>query len=138
MAQLPPKVPHAAAAGNWHAFAHGHHQRGSEGSWVDEFLYFSVVKRVAHRWSASDSITFLEVAPLDRAAGGEGSRHEFDRLDDDQLMLMFSDEVPPLLEKAKEKQQRKCEAGESENEIAKLEQSTAASEQIFYLKRVKR
>ncbi|WOK97185.1 basic leucine zipper 6-like [Canna indica] len=135
MAQLPPKVPHAAAAGNWHGFGHGHHQRGSEGSWVDEFLDFSAAKRAAHRRSASDSIAFLEAAPLDGAGGGEGGGHEFDRLDDDQLMSMFSDEAPPSPE---EKQQRKCEAGEAENEIAKLEQSAAASEQIFDPKRVKR
>ncbi|WOL11538.1 basic leucine zipper 6-like [Canna indica] len=103
MAQLPPKVLHAVAAGNWHGFGHGHDQRGFEGSWVDEFLDFSAAKRAAHQQSASDSIAFLEAAPLDGAAAGEGDGHEFDRLDDDQVMLIFSNEAPPLPRKAEEK-----------------------------------
>ncbi|KAL4293567.1 hypothetical protein AHAS_Ahas18G0141000 [Arachis hypogaea] len=50
-------------------------------SWVDEFLDFSSSRRGAHRRSASDSVAFLE-SPM-----------FFDRLDDDQLMSMFSDDV---------------------------------------------
>ncbi|KAK8939194.1 Transcription factor VIP1 [Platanthera zijinensis] len=76
MAQLPPKVPTftpttAAAAA----------------AWVDEFLDFSAVRRGAHRRSASgDAIAFLEASEAD----------DFDRLDDDQLLSMFCDQVAPL------------------------------------------
>ncbi|XBI63152.1 basic leucine zipper 2-like [Triticum dicoccoides] len=122
MAQLPPKVPAMAPA--WpefgdghhhsaHAHArHHHHQRSpsmgaflaapmpplppanggvqQQPSWVDEFLDFSAAKRGAHRRTVSDSVAFLD----DGNAGGVGA-HEFDRLDDDQLMCMFSDELAP-------------------------------------------
>ena len=94
MAQLPPKVPNILP--NWPSL--GHHKVPSMGpfgggtasgnqqpSWVDEFLDFSSARRGSHRRSVSDSVAFLE-APM----GGE-----FDRLDDDQLMYMFSDDVPP-------------------------------------------
>lgn len=87
MTQLPPKAP------NWPNLSH---QRtpsmgpflppaGNHPSWVDEFLDFSTARRGSHRRSASDSVAFLE-APVTT---------EFERLDDDQLMYMFSDDVPP-------------------------------------------
>ncbi|CAL9151064.1 basic leucine zipper 61-like [Musa acuminata AAA Group] len=102
-AQLPPKVPNTMS-GNWSYFGHHaapsaalgpHHflpaaappAPGSQPSWVDEFLDFSAARRSQHRRIASDSVAFLE-APLVDEGGG------FDRLDDDQLMSMFSDEVP--------------------------------------------
>ncbi|KAF7836670.1 basic leucine zipper 61-like [Senna tora] len=57
-------------------------------TWADEFLDFSSARRGAHRRSASDSVAFLDTAFL--AAGG--NHHlGFDRLDDDQLISMFSD-----------------------------------------------
>ncbi|CAL9181506.1 unnamed protein product [Musa hybrid cultivar] len=90
MAQLPPKIPNAAT--DWHGSVH--HKNfcmGTADSWVDEFLDFSAAKRAAHRRSASDSIAFLE-APVESV--GVGGGHEFGRLDDDQLMSMFSDEAP--------------------------------------------
>ncbi|KAG4981480.1 Basic leucine zipper 61 [Glycine soja] len=66
-------------------------------SWVDEFLDFSSARRGAHRRSASDSITFLETPFLEECRTG------FDRLDEDQLISMFSDDIavaalppPPL------------------------------------------
>ncbi|XP_048567772.1 basic leucine zipper 2-like [Triticum urartu] len=121
MAQLPPKVPAMAPAwpdfgGGHHHSAHAHarhhhHQRSpsmgaflaapmpplpppapaqQQPSWVDEFLDFSAAKRGAHRRTVSDSVAFLE----DDNAGVAGA-HEFDRLDDDQLMSMFSDELAP-------------------------------------------
>lgn len=75
-------------------------------SWVDEFLDFSSAKRGANRRSASDSITFLE-APLveecqSSSATLKPNNNEFDRLDDEQLMSMFSDNVsanvpPPIM-----------------------------------------
>ncbi|KAE9590602.1 hypothetical protein Lal_00023134 [Lupinus albus] len=102
MAQLPPKIP--TIPQNWSYF---HHKRASStatvtttttpqstspqqqhnlASWVDEFLDFSSSRRGAHRRSASDSIAFLETS--------------FDRLDEEQLISMFSDDftavaVPP-------------------------------------------
>lgn len=114
MAQLPPKIPTMAPA--WPEFGgghHHHHQRSpsmgaflaapmpplppasngaqQKASWVDEFLDFSAAKRGAHRRSVSDSVAFLEAVPDDNAGVGA---HEFDRLDDDQLMSMFSDDLP--------------------------------------------
>uniref|UniRef100_A0A453EEX8 BZIP domain-containing protein n=2 Tax=Aegilops tauschii subsp. strangulata TaxID=200361 RepID=A0A453EEX8_AEGTS len=123
MAQLPPKIPAMAPAwpefgGGHHHGAHArhhHHQRSpsmgaflaapmpplpppapagggaaqQQPSWVDEFLDFSAAKRGAHRRTVSDSVAFL-----DDSNAGVGA-HEFDRLDDDQLMSMFSDELAP-------------------------------------------
>nr|XP_010925682.1 basic leucine zipper 61 [Elaeis guineensis] len=105
MAQLPPKIPNLST--NWPNF--GYQKSPSMGtifvpaaapshaaqpSWVDEFLDFSTAKRGAHRRSASDSVTFLE-PPADGSID-DGRAHEFDRLDDDQLLSMFSDDVPPF------------------------------------------
>ena len=93
MAQLPPKVPNIPP--NWPSLGHhkalsmgpfaGSGAAGNQPSWVDEFLGFSSARRGSHRRSVSDSVAFLE-APM----GGE-----FDRLDDDQLMYMFSEDLPP-------------------------------------------
>jgi cyclic AMP-dependent transcription factor ATF-4 len=115
MAQLPPKIPTVAPA--WPEFVgaghHHHHQRSSpsvgtflaapmpppphqqqqQPSWVDEFLDFSAAKRGAHRRSVSDSVAFLEHGP-DGGNAGVGA-HDFDRLDDEQLLSMFSDDLPP-------------------------------------------
>ncbi|XP_002454954.1 basic leucine zipper 2 [Sorghum bicolor] len=121
MAQLPPKIPTMAPA--WPEFGGGHHhhhhqqqQRSpsvgtflaapmpppplhhpppqqQQPSWVDEFLDFSAAKRGAHRRSVSDSVAFLEAGPGDGNAGV--GAHDFDRLDDDQLLSMFSDDLQP-------------------------------------------
>lgn len=102
MAQLPPKIPNLST--NWPNF--GYQKSPSMGtfvpaaapshaaqpSWVDEFLDFSAAKRGAHRRSVSDSVTFLE-PPADGCIDDSGAQ-EFDRLDDDQLLSMFSDDVP--------------------------------------------
>ncbi|RWW05778.1 hypothetical protein GW17_00030929 [Ensete ventricosum] len=158
MAQLPPKTPNAAT--NWHASVHQNNFcMGTADSWVDEFLDFSAAKRAAHRRSANDSIAFLE-APVETVGGGGG--HEFGRLDDDQLMSMFSDEAPhsssdavpidssnpplqtsdddhPDGEKIEEKQQQLYEAA-SLSQIGRRAEAklAAASEQIVDPKRVKR
>ncbi|KAL6629412.1 hypothetical protein ACP70R_029177 [Stipagrostis hirtigluma subsp. patula] len=83
MAQLPPRAPSAAAAaGQDHWSAAG------------EFLGFAAARRGAHRRSASDSAAFLEAVPMDDVIGGGD---EFDRLDDEQLMSMFSDVEAPAV-----------------------------------------
>ncbi|XP_077228257.1 basic leucine zipper 2-like isoform X2 [Tasmannia lanceolata] len=104
MGQLPPKIPNMSP--NWANFTHRRAPsvgnilpNNTQPSWVDEFLDFSSVKRGSQRRSASDSIAFLE-APL----AEECRSYEFDRLDDDQLMSMFSDDisetVPPMVTKS--------------------------------------
>ncbi|TVU02749.1 hypothetical protein EJB05_51748 [Eragrostis curvula] len=110
MAQLPPKIPPTMAPA-WPEFGGGHHHQRSpsmgaflaapmpplpphhhaqqqQPSWVDEFLDFSAAKRGAHRRTVSDSVAFLD----DNAAAGA---HDFDRLDDDQLLSMFADDLTP-------------------------------------------
>ncbi|KAK8638244.1 hypothetical protein V6N13_136682 [Hibiscus sabdariffa] len=85
---------------------HHQQQQHSHGSWVDEFLDFSSARRGDHRRSLSDSIAFLE-QPL----VGDGCRDSnammittttketdmFDRLDNDQLMSLFSDDAPGIM-----------------------------------------
>lgn len=121
MAQLPPKIP--SMPQNWPSFPHQkmspisnfnqqhqqyQHSNPQQNSspplsqqipaWVDEFLDFSSVRRGAHRRSASDSVAFLEECRSSGGGGGQG----FDRLDEEQLMSMFSDDIagggfPPAL-----------------------------------------
>ncbi|GAB4846525.1 hypothetical protein Ancab_025530 [Ancistrocladus abbreviatus] len=125
MAQLPPKIP--SMTQNWPAFSP--HQRmppltnmapppistttnhpQPHPSWADEFLDFTSSRRGSHRRSISDSIAFLESPVLVEECrnssnsflhgGGNNGGGGFDRLDDDQLMSMFSDDisvaVPPV------------------------------------------
>ncbi|BFG29110.1 hypothetical protein CerSpe_153850 [Prunus speciosa] len=127
MAQLPPKVP--SMAQNWPSFPHQRLPTMAnfipttatsaavqppsqpQCNWIDEFLDFSSARRGAHRRSASDSIAFME-SPLildeecrnpSAAMMNHGSTNNlgFDRLDDEQLMSMFSDDmsvtVPPTV-----------------------------------------
>nr|QEO19201.1 putative basic leucine zipper 6-like isoform X3 [Cymbidium ensifolium] len=77
MAQLPPKFP---------AITPNYFQKNL--SWADDFLDFSAARRGAHRRSVSESATFFE----------QPVTSEFDRLDEEQLISMFSDQVaqPPL------------------------------------------
>ncbi|TKY49145.1 Basic leucine zipper 61 [Spatholobus suberectus] len=100
MAQLPPKIP--TIPQNWPSFPHQRVPTMANfnptttpaaattpppPSWVDEFLDFSSARRGAHRRSASDSIAFLETPFLEECRAG------FDRLDEDQLISMFSDDI---------------------------------------------
>ncbi|KAJ4726394.1 Basic-leucine zipper transcription factor family protein [Melia azedarach] len=68
-------------------------------SWVDEFLDFSSVRRGAHRRSISDSIAFLDPPSFvedcrnSNATNNMPETNGFDRLDDEQLMSMFSDDI---------------------------------------------
>ncbi|PQP98189.1 basic leucine zipper 61-like isoform X1 [Prunus yedoensis var. nudiflora] len=127
MAQLPPKIP--SMAQNWPSFPHQRLPTMAnfipttatsaavqppsqpQCNWIDEFLDFSSARRGAHRRSASDSIAFME-SPLildeecrnpSAAMMNHGSTNNlgFDRLDDEQLMSMFSDDmsvtVPPTV-----------------------------------------
>ncbi|KAL5736444.1 hypothetical protein ACOSP7_030882 [Xanthoceras sorbifolium] len=192
MAQLPPKVPNMTH--NWPSFHHqklpsmsnfipnssalsttiinnNHHHQPS---WVDEFLDFSSTRRVAHRRSVSaDSIAFLD-SPLveecrNSASNGALNMVEancFDRLDDEQLMSMFSDDVsmnlPPTASSSNpstpsdqnsnnddktipldQQQQLKNEPGEVESSCKFEAQpnqtpSTSNADQIIDPKRVKR
>ncbi|KAH7651820.1 Basic-leucine zipper domain-containing protein [Dioscorea alata] len=96
MAHLPPKVPNNTMTNNCvmssSSFDAPVTTTGAQTSWVDEFLDFTSVKRSAHRRSVSDSVAFLEPDPMITTACG--SVHEFDKLDDDQLISMFSDDMP--------------------------------------------
>ncbi|MCD7460342.1 hypothetical protein HAX54_043335 [Datura stramonium] len=94
MAQLPPKVP--TMAHNWPfqnmpplpnsvTIAANHHSN----SWVDDFLDFSAARRNSHRRSVSDPIAFVE-APFLQQCSSRGAG--FDKLDDEQLTTMFSDD----------------------------------------------
>ncbi|CAO2037870.1 unnamed protein product [Urochloa humidicola] len=87
MAQLPPRAPSAVAQDPWSSSAAG------------EFLGFAAARRGAHRRSASDSAAFLEAVPMDDiiGGGGGGAGDDFDRLDDEQLMSMFSDVDAPAV-----------------------------------------
>ncbi|KAF7822665.1 basic leucine zipper 61-like [Senna tora] len=99
MAQLPPKIP--TITHNWPSLIPTHQQPLP--SWVDDFLDFSSARRGAHRRSASDSIAFFEECRSSSASIFPPGTHGcFDRLDEDQLMSMFSDDIasgalPPAL-----------------------------------------
>ncbi|KAM0029115.1 putative transcription factor bZIP family [Helianthus debilis subsp. tardiflorus] len=88
MAQLPPKAP--SMSQKWPSFASQQPQ-----SWMDDFVDFSSAKRNAHRRSASDSIAFIEI-PLISTANetliSSSDNNGFQRLDDEQLSSMFSDD----------------------------------------------
>lgn len=123
MAQLPPKIPSMAQnwhssshqrmpistanfvptsnnTSNSMATATAQQQQ-QQPFWVDEFLDFSSSRRGAHRRSMSDSIAFLEAPFIEECrninpTNGTSVMHGtsgFDRLDDEQLMSMFSDDI---------------------------------------------
>ncbi|KAK6946664.1 Basic-leucine zipper domain [Dillenia turbinata] len=101
MAQLPPKIPNMAQ--NWPSFTHQKlptmepmnlpTTATQHPSWVDEFLDFSSARRGIHRRSVSDSIAFLESPLVALDDNHNNNNGGFDRLDDEQLMSMFSDNV---------------------------------------------
>ncbi|XVF04302.1 hypothetical protein REPUB_Repub05bG0070700 [Reevesia pubescens] len=102
MAQLPPKIPNMTQ--NWPSFPHQRmpittttmNVSNHQPSWVDEFLDFSSARRGAHRRSVSDSIAFLEQPLVEECRDSNAIMTEtnvFDRLDDEQLMSMFSDDI---------------------------------------------
>ncbi|KAL0306554.1 UNVERIFIED_CONTAM: Basic leucine zipper 34 [Sesamum radiatum] len=67
----------------------------SPGSWMDDFLDFSASRRSAHRRTVSDPIAFVE-APTSfmEEPHDNNNNNGFERLDDEQLRNMFSDDVP--------------------------------------------
>lgn len=80
-----------------------------QNSWVDEFLDFSSARRNSHRRSVSDPIAFVEAPSFNEecsrtsnggGGGGGGtipcSNNGFEKLDDEQLRTMFSDDVPAM------------------------------------------
>ncbi|KAM5586169.1 basic leucine zipper 34-like [Rosa sericea] len=101
-------LPSSAAVNHPPSPPHTQQQQQSSSCWMDEFLDFSSARRGAHRRSASDSIAFLEspLNVLEEECGRNPTVHgsnnigaSFDRLDDEQLMSMFSDDVavPPTV-----------------------------------------
>ncbi|KAJ0045459.1 hypothetical protein Pint_04668 [Pistacia integerrima] len=74
-------------------------QNNNQPSWVDEFLDFSSVRRGAHRRSISDSVAFLDPPLVEECRNSNNAINNmpetncFDRLDDEQLMSMFSDDI---------------------------------------------
>ncbi|XP_065864521.1 basic leucine zipper 34-like isoform X2 [Euphorbia lathyris] len=117
MAQLPPKIP--TMTPNWPPFLHQTISKcttaaaaaveNQNPSW-DDFLDFSSSKRGVHRRSISDSIAFLETNTMPfveechqndnkKSNYPNGLMSEnlgFERLDDEQLMSMFADEMSSL------------------------------------------
>ncbi|KAG6397843.1 hypothetical protein SASPL_139292 [Salvia splendens] len=85
MEQLPPKAPITMAPHNWPSFPFQTPPTSAAAPWMDEFLDFSATRRSSHRRTVSDPIAFVE----DHASGAMG----FDRLDDEQLRNMFSDDL---------------------------------------------
>ncbi|KAJ8438268.1 hypothetical protein Cgig2_030633 [Carnegiea gigantea] len=108
MAQLPPKIPAFPSHQRMPPLTNilpPHQPPPSSGptptpspSWMDEFLDFTSARRGSHRRSMSDSVAFLE-APGQLVEECRNSLHGggFDRLDDDQLMSMFSDTMPEMV-----------------------------------------
>lgn len=130
MAQLPPRAPSAATATQDHWSAAG------------EFLGFAAARRGAHRRSASDSAAFLDVLPMDDVIGGGGS-DDFDRLDDEQLMSMFSDVDAPAVsdgagERAGEAQLMDMGDGEDGMAASSPAGARSAADGVADPKRVKR
>ncbi|CAI9265610.1 unnamed protein product [Lactuca saligna] len=71
-------------------------------SWMDDFLDFSSARRNAHRRSASDPIAFVETPFINECRNSNSNdpsmipcsnNNGFERLDDEQLSSMFSDDV---------------------------------------------
>ncbi|KAI3755753.1 hypothetical protein L1987_55559 [Smallanthus sonchifolius] len=90
MAQLPPKAP---------SFAYPISASQPQ-NWIDSFIDFSSAKRNSHRRSASDPIAFVETPFVSECRNSNANeslmnssdKDGFERLDDEQLSSMFSDE----------------------------------------------
>jgi hypothetical protein len=131
MAQLPPRAPSAAPQDHWPAAA-------------GEFLGFAAARRGAHRRSASDSAAFLEAVPIDDdvvIGGGGGGGDDFDRLDHDQLLSMFSDvdvSVSVSVSGSAGERAQLMDAGGAGADDGVADSSPAAADGVAEPKRVKR
>ncbi|KAF8642574.1 hypothetical protein HU200_067253 [Digitaria exilis] len=126
MAQLPPRAPSAGAA-----------QQDPWSSAAGEFLGFAASRRGAHRRSASDSAAFLEAVPMDDVIRGD----DFDRLDDEQLMSMFSDvDAPAVSDGAAAGDAQLMDMGDAEDGMGASSPAgaRAAADGVADPKRVKR
>ncbi|PIN20885.1 hypothetical protein CDL12_06441 [Handroanthus impetiginosus] len=98
MEQLPPKAP-ITMTHNWSASFPFQMMPATSAaapvanSWMNEFLDFSATRRSAHRRTVSDPIAFVEAPPFIEESHNDNG---FDRLDDEQLRNMFSDDVGPV------------------------------------------
>ncbi|XP_073135139.1 basic leucine zipper 34-like [Henckelia pumila] len=102
MEQLPPKAP-VAMPQNWPSFSFQvmpplpTSAAAAHSSWVDDFLDFSTARRSAHRRTVSDPIAFVEAPPfLEETHSSNNTNNNnigFEKLDDEQLRSMFSDDV---------------------------------------------
>ncbi|KAJ9551729.1 hypothetical protein OSB04_015774 [Centaurea solstitialis] len=95
MAQLPPKAP--AMAQKWPSFGY------QPPTWMDDFVDFSSARRNSHRRSTSDPIAFIEPPPpfMNECRNSRAnceSNSGFERLDDEQLSSMFSDDFTASLQ----------------------------------------
>ncbi|CAA2955119.1 basic leucine zipper 61-like [Olea europaea subsp. europaea] len=96
MEQLPPKVP--IMKHNWVMPLTSAAAAGQQNFWVDEFFDFSATRRSAHRRTVSDPIAYVEASfseqshnPNENFMESCNKNNGFERLDDDQLRHMFSD-----------------------------------------------
>lgn len=100
MEQLPPKAP-IAMSQNWPPFSFQvmpplPTSAAAHSSWVDDFLDFSTTRRNAHRRTVSDPIAFVEAPPFleeTHSSNATNNNNGFEKLDDEQLRSMFSDDV---------------------------------------------
>lgn len=99
MAQLPPKSP--AMAQKWPSFTYQMMPTpvSQPPSWMDDFVDYSSAKRGSHRRSASDPVAFVETPFANDQCGD--SNGSFERLDDEQLCSMFSDDFTPNFQSMK-------------------------------------
>ncbi|CAI9754971.1 unnamed protein product [Fraxinus pennsylvanica] len=94
MEQLPPKVP--LMKHNWVMPLPS--SSGQQNFWVDEFFDFSATRRNSHRRTVSDPIAYVEASILEQNHNPNENFMEtcnknngFERLDDEQIRHMFSD-----------------------------------------------
>uniref|UniRef100_A0A7N0SY05 BZIP domain-containing protein n=1 Tax=Kalanchoe fedtschenkoi TaxID=63787 RepID=A0A7N0SY05_KALFE len=141
MAQLPPKVPPHMTQ-NWPSFPHHHHHHtlfppplpppNPQSSWMDQFLDCSPNHR--HRRSISDSITtFLGEERKQHEKKDDRGHHDFDGLNEEQLMSMFSDNVVTLGDTSSvvsdpNSDNGDCETGSSQKDVEMYMSSNGTGE----------
>lgn len=109
MAQLPPKAP--TMVQKWPSFAYQTMppmSASQQPTWMDDFVDFSSIRRNSHRRSVSDPIAFVEAPFMNESRNSNANdslipcsnnnNNGFERLDDEQLSSMFSDDVTANLQ----------------------------------------